>query len=342
MLPRWIFIFPLLLIATPAICDGGSTTDRPRSDCNIHFVDFFQESEGMDTLFLSMNENNIGHAMICGTPLMKIWEEHAPKRPRYSQGDDARLYWYSATDVLVAREVLAQEESRRDRLHPFICGFNPSDRFAVAHVERMLDWYPGLWQGIGEVFTRHDELSALTYGQTARADNKAMHRIYDLAEKHDLPVLLHSNATSVFESKLIYVEELERVLKRHPGTRFIWAHAGTSMAINRRRHLDRLLPELERLLSEFENLWIDLSWSVLDEYLLLEDGSPNPDWLALMEKHPDRFMIGSDALGKFESMGRKIAGFDPVLDALAPETADMIARANFLGVLPGGGFSLDQ
>lgn len=35
---------------------------------------------------------------------------------------------------------------QRKRFHPFLTGFNPVDKNAVSHIERMLDMYPGLWR----------------------------------------------------------------------------------------------------------------------------------------------------------------------------------------------------
>ncbi|MFO7905657.1 MAG: hypothetical protein R6U98_23570 [Pirellulaceae bacterium] len=56
--------------------------------------------------------------------------------------------------------------------------------------------YPDLWQGIGEVFTRHGDITALTEGDIPRANNEALARVYRLAAEYDLPVVLHSNITS--------------------------------------------------------------------------------------------------------------------------------------------------
>ncbi|CAM5551348.1 5-oxo-L-prolinase OS=Stutzerimonas stutzeri OX=316 GN=CXK95_16090 PE=4 SV=1 [Stutzerimonas stutzeri] len=89
----------------------------------------------------------------------------------------------------------------------------------------MLELHPGIWQGIGEIFTRHDDVTALTEGDTPRADNEALARVYHLAAEFDLPVLLHSNITSKRERNPLYLQELEEPLRNHPHTRFIWARA---------------------------------------------------------------------------------------------------------------------
>ncbi|VVN89692.1 hypothetical protein PS858_02419 [Pseudomonas fluorescens] len=305
------------------------------SDAHLHYVDFFQESAGMPKLLKAMADNRIDHVMISGIPVAKKWHEDEPKRPRYYAGDDADAYWYSATDTIVAAAVNKLTPEQRQHFHPFLSGFNPNDKNSAAHIQRVLDLNPGLWQGIGEVFTRHDDLTALTSGDTPRANNEAMTRIYHLAAENDLPVMLHSNITSKREKNPLYLAEIEEPLRNHPHTRFLWAHAGTSAEIHRHQtQLDFLLPTLTRMLEAYPNLYIDLSWSLLTPYLLDEQGKPREAWLKLVERFPERFMIGSDVVGRFNKLGQEIHGFDPLLDALPEEIARKVARDNFLSILP--------
>lgn len=316
---------------------GAEAREYRYSDAHLHYVDFFQESEGMPALLKAMDAAGIDQSMISGIPVAKKWHEDEPKRPRYYAGDDADAYWYSATDTYVAAALQPLSDEQRKRFHPFLTGFNPVDKNAVSHIERMLDLYPGLWQGIGEVFTRHDDLTALTSGETPRANNEAMTRVYHLAAERDLPVLLHSNITSKRERNPLYLAEIEEPLRNHPHTRFIWAHAGSSMEVHRHQtQMDFLLPVLTRLLEDYPNLYVDLSWSVLKPYLLDEQDVPRKAWLALVERYPTRFMLGSDVVGRFDSLGEEMDSFRPFLDALPEDVARRLAKDNFLAVLPKG------
>ncbi|MGY2400563.1 amidohydrolase family protein [Pseudomonas sp. SDO5271_S396] len=332
----WTHLSLALLFA--AVSLGAQARDYAYSDAHLHYVDFFQETAGMDKLLKAMADNRIEHVMISGIPVAKKWHEDEPKRPRYYAGDDADAYWYSATDVIVAAAVNALAPEQRRRFHPFLSGFNPNDKNSAAHIQRMLDLNPGLWQGIGEVFTRHDDLTAITAGDTPRANNEAMTRIYHLAAENDLPVMLHSNITSKRERNPLYLAEVEEPLRNHPHTRFIWAHAGTSKEIHRHQvQMDFLLPTLSRLLEAYPNLYIDLSWSMLTPYLLDDAGQPRPEWLALVARFPERFMLGSDVVGRFAKLGREMRRFDPFLDALPEDVAHKVARDNFLAILPRDG-----
>jgi predicted TIM-barrel fold metal-dependent hydrolase len=325
----------LLAFGALAVSTLAQSREYAYSDAHLHYVDFFQESAGMPALLAAMAKNRIEHVMISGIPVAKKWHEDEPKRPRYYAGDDADAYWYSATDVWVADAVKQLSAKQREHFHPFLSGFNPNDKNSAAHIQRMLDLNPGLWQGIGEVFTRHDDLTALISGDTPRANNEALMRIYTLAAQHDLPVLVHSNITSKREKNPLYLAEIEQPLGQHPRTRFIWAHAGTSAEIHRHQtQMDFLLPTLTRLLATYPNLYVDLSWSMLTPYLLDEQGSARPEWVALVERFPERFMLGSDVVGRFDKLGQELHSFDPFLDALPVEVAHKVAKDNFLQVLP--------
>jgi len=322
-----------LFLCLPLAC--AQARDYRYSDAHLHYVDFFQETDGMQKLLKAMDAGGIDHVMISGIPVAKKWHENEPKRPRYYAGDDAPVYWYSATDVLVAAALEELDEEQRKRFHPFLSGFNPNDKNADAHIRRMLELHPGLWQGLGEVFTRHDDVTALTEGDTPRANNEALTRVYHLAAEFDLPVLLHSNITSKRERNPLYLAELEEPLRNHPHTRFIWAHAGTSMELHRHQEkLEFLHDTVSRLLDDYPNLYIDLSWTMLRPYLLDEQGNPDPKWVALVEQYPDRFVIGSDVVGRFDSLASGMQAFEPFLDALPESVAQGVARDNFLALLP--------
>lgn len=317
----------------PLLADEPDTTAEPvryrLSDCHLHLVDFLQRTDGARAVLAAMDRAGVDEAMISGMPLVKEWARTERVQPQYYLDDDGRCYWYSATDVLVAREVSALPEADRKRLHPFICGFNGADRNAVDHVKRMLEWYPDFWAGIGEVMARHDDLTALTYGDPPSADWDSLAPIYELAAENDLPVSIHSNISSVWRRKPVYLEEMENALRKHPKTRFIWCHAGVS----RRIVVPTLAEDLRRLLTTYSNLSIDISWVFFDAYLM-QEGKPDEKWVALIEEFPTRFLIGSDKVGKFADYPREIQRYYRLLDALKPETAKKVGRDNFLALLP--------
>ena len=286
----------------------------------------------MDAFFKAMDDTGVSESVVIGMPVVKKWDEGDAKRPTYYLDNDSRTYWYSATDFLVARAVLDLPKDKQARLHPFICGFNSADRNAVDHVERMLALYPNFWQGIGEVFLRHDDLTALTYSDVPRATSSAFGRLLDLAAARDLPVLVHSDIGPASLEQPDYLGEIESAIGTHPNTRVIWAHAGISRRIVIANHTDIL----RRMLGQYPNLTVDLSW-VIFEQEIAPGGALDRRWVSLIEEYPARFVIGSDTVGFFDQYRPTLWRYYLLLDALKPETARRVAHDNFLALLPARG-----
>ena len=81
---------------------------------------------------------------------------------------------------------------------------------------------------------------------------------------------------------------------------------------------------------------MDLSWSVREHYLI-KDGEPRAAWVALIEDHPDRFVLGSDVVGHFDSIGAILGEYRPLLDALPKPVADKLRAENARALLPERG-----
>jgi hypothetical protein len=317
--------FLLLLVAATA------AAQQPKYqivDGHLHFLNFVQETAGMDAFFKAMDDTGVTESAVIGMPVVKKWDEGDAQRPTYYLDNDARTYWYSATDFLVAKAILDLPKEKQARLHPFICGINSADRNAVDHVERMLAIYPNFWQGIGEVFLRHDDLTALTYGDVPRATSTAFGRLLDTAASHNLPVLVHSDIGAAWLEKPDFLDEVEQAFKTHPNTRIIWAHAGISRRIVIPNHTEIL----RRMVAQYPNLTIDLSW-VIFEQEIAPGGVLDRKWVTLIEEFPTRFVIGSDTVGAFDQYKGTLQRYYILLDALNPVTAKKVAHDNFLGLL---------
>jgi hypothetical protein len=94
------------LLAVTAIAATASEAAR-YTDGHLHTVDFFQQGAPLATLISAMDAAGVGNAMVSGMPLMKKWHENEPKRPDTYAGDDAGVYWFSATDAYLAKALEA-------------------------------------------------------------------------------------------------------------------------------------------------------------------------------------------------------------------------------------------
>ena len=109
----------LLMVAGLASAGEGGWVDA-----HLHYVDFMQQSDGSEAMLAAMDEAGVEDAWLFGLPVVKKWQQDAPRRPRYYLGDEAPLYYYSATDDIVAGAVRDLPEDQRRRLAPFISGFS--------------------------------------------------------------------------------------------------------------------------------------------------------------------------------------------------------------------------
>lgn len=316
------------------------TGTKPRYDIvdsHLHFLDFTQDSDGFVPLVRAMDAAGVSEAAVFGMPMQKKWDYLMKEKPLYYMSNDSRCYYYSATDYILANELLSMPEEIRSRFHPFCCGFDCTDKYAVTQIERLLNMYPDFWAGIGELMSRHDDLTALTYGEGIHMDSPAFRMIFDLAADYGLPVLVHHNISPQNASVPLYEDELIRALEYNPKTKIIWAHVGVS----RRIEMDELLIIAARLLNDHPNLYVDISWIFFENYVrgdLMRRNEPVDTgifadmWALVIEKYPDRFMIGSDKVGHWADYPAEILKYYMLLDRLKPETAERLCRKNALSL----------
>jgi predicted TIM-barrel fold metal-dependent hydrolase len=295
----------------------------PVVDAHLHFVDFIQESDGIQRLVAAMDAGRISKAVLFGLPVKKKWDAAEKHAPHYYLDDNSRCYYFQGTDEIVAAEFLRLPAATRRRFAPLVCGFNPTDKYAARDIERMLDKY-AFWRGIGEVLCRHDDLTNMTNEETARVNHPALCDVYELCASRSLPVLIHQNSTSVsIHDDYEHLDELEEVLLRFPKTTFVWAHCGISRRVYHKNYHEMVAT----LLGRNPHLYVDISWIVYDD-VISSELEPKKHWLETISRHADRFCLGSDLCGHFEHLGKSLARYNGLLRRLTPRTRNLIASGN--------------
>jgi len=386
-----LLLVVLLLVSAGNAQDRSSPEKISIADAHFHLLDFLQNSAYLDPdsgeemspivarslphfqshhrlkLFLDkMDEANVSHAMVSGMPFVKKWSADVPVRSKYYLDSGSRVVRARDTDYVVALSFVAFQAAEPQRykqefprLAPFICGFNETDLGAVDMIAKRITEFPGLWKGIGEVMSHHDDLSNLTTGERSRANHPALFRIFDFAGEFGLPVSIHHNIGPISSDgsprDAEYLGEILDAFEEFPQTTFIYAHAG----ISRRVVVENLTGILDRyVLTPHQNhVLIDLSWVVFEEYLLDKDnngdvkrdrvsGKPliRQEWIELIEKFPGNFLLGSDLVGDFtgDQYKKEIRKFDPLLGQLKPEVAKQVASLNWLRIVPKEGLTLPE
>ena len=304
-------------------------------DSHLHYLDFIQKSDGFGPLVKAMDASGVKDAIVFGMPMAKQWDENMKTPPTYYLSNDSRCYYYPATDYILAEELLAQPQEVQDRFYPFICGVNTNDKYAADHIRQLLNLYPNFWCGIGEIMSRHDDLTALTYGEAPHINSDTFKEIFDLAAEYDLPVLVHHNITGQNINDVIYLDELKEALAYNRDCKIIWAHMG----ISRRVEVKDLAEIVDDLLKNNKNLYVDISWVVYDYYFLggfpsdFEYSDSIDEWVNLINKYEDRIMIGTDKVGHFSTYPEEIFKYYTLLDKLEPEVAQKICRDNALSLI---------
>ena len=179
----------------------------------------------------------------------------------------------------------------------------------------------GRFRGIGEISAVHFPSPGLPEADYDPS-GPTLTGILALARKHRLPVLLHIEWTRL--------RELSVLLERFADVAVIWAHGGYTPLFVARRMLER-----------HPNLTYELSartWAVhprSPDYTILRDGQAVwPQWLALIEAMPERFVVGTDASQRSaESEAMKFASVQSFLRQLSPAARERVARANLLKLL---------
>jgi predicted TIM-barrel fold metal-dependent hydrolase len=179
----------------------------------------------------------------------------------------------------------------------------------------------GRFRGIGEIAAVHFPSPGLPEADYDPS-GPTLAGILGLARKHRVPVLLHVEWTRI--------RELSALLERFPDVAVIWAHGGYTPLFVARRMLER-----------HPNLTYELSartWAVhprSPDYTILRDGQAVwPQWLALIEAMPERFVVGTDASQRRADMEEmKFASVQAFLRQLSPSTQERVARANVLKLL---------
>jgi len=325
----WVAALTLIIVA-PA-CPQANPYEF--NDSHFHLTTYVQE--GVDIRdFVTMMGNKTGRVALFGLPLQQQWSYRVDgdRAPTYYLHSDAPMYYYSFTDAWIAMAYKSLPKEQQARFDPMITGFNPSDMYAVDHIRRVLQTFPGVFTGIGE-FTIHKEfVSAKIPGQVASLEDPALDRILDFAAESGLLVLIHSDIDIPFAkegSEPAYLSQIKSLFKRHPNATIIWAHMGLGRVVrpgtNYAAHIEEILRD-----PAFHHVYFDISWDEVAKYLVA-----NPDATRstadLMRRYPNRFLFGTDCAAPDDQAKylKVFNQYQPLWQSLDAETSRKVRLANY-------------
>lgn len=295
------------------------------SDAHFHPKDFVMHGEHLSEIYEKSQNNCVDKILTSSLPLLEHWADKTKKRPTYYTDDKSKFYWNTISDIPTFEEYRHLPDAQKKKFYFLVNGFLHFDLGAIEAVKSTLELYPDLpIVGFGEIFGEHDIMSD-QMNPPSKINSPALDPIYELAAQKNWFVMVHNNlANRSFRGPIepVYLVALREILQKHRKTTFLWAHAG----IMRNIVVDDLPKILDELLKENKNLYIDLSFVVLENYIMHE-GTVCKDWIALIEKYPNRFLFGTDDLGSYKNF-TDVKKYIPLLDALKPETAEKFATKN--------------
>lgn len=315
------------------------------NDSHFHLTNYVQQGPSARE-FLRIMGTKVGRVALFGIPLQQTWsfENSGDFAPTYYLQSDAPLYYYSFTDAWIATQYLSLSEAERARFDPMITGFNPADMYAVDHIRRVLETYPGVFSGIGE-FTIHKEfVSSKVAGDVASLTDPALDRIFAFCAESGLLVLIHSDIDVPFakEGTLpVYLSQMKELLRRHPKTTVIWAHTGLGRVVHPVRgqsgaepaeRSPRHLDILEGILGDpgLGHVHFDISWSEVAKYVVATKVGLDRT-AALLDRFPDRFLFGTDEVAPRDQQGYLAVyrQYAPLWQTLPPETREKVLVRNY-------------
>jgi len=159
----------------------------------------------------------------------------------------------------------------------------------------------GVHKGIGEFHLHGKDIHT-----------PVLKRITEIAVQRGL--YLHAHSDDVAVTELFAIE---------PRSKIIWAHAGMSSGA----------AAVGALMDRHANLWADLSYRYGD---VAPGGTIDPAWRALLIRHADRFLLGSDTwtTSRWEQVVGMAGEARRFLQQLPPEVADKIASKNLERLFP--------
>lgn len=324
-------MFAAFVLAVPVAY--AQTNQYQFNDSHFHLTNYIQEGPSLST-FLAMMGNTTGRVALFGVPLQQLWSYRVSgdRPPTYYLNSDAPLYYYSFTDAYIAMAYKSLPREAQLRFDTMITGFNLTDMYAVDHIRRVLQTFPGVFSGIGE-FTIHKEfVSSKVAGEVASLLDPAVDRILDFAGEAGLVTILHEDVDVPFpksQGTPLYLEQMRELLARHPKTTIIWAHPGLGRVI---RPPKGHAANLAAILSDarYSNVYFDISWDEVAKYIVDPQG-PLDISADLLNRFPDRFLFGTDEVAPADAQQyqRVFVQYGPLWKRLNPVTNEKVRKTNY-------------
>ena len=301
------------------------------NDVHFHLTNYVQRGLNARQYFEIVG-GRVGRVAMFGIPLQQKWDYFisGDRAPDYYLLSDASLYYYSFVDAVIAAQYLSLSDDQKARVDPMITGFNPTDMYAADHIRRVLLTFPGVFSGIGEFSVHKEFVSSKVARHAASLRNPSLDLILETVAEIGLVAILHCDIDTVRAGESPnHFDNLLRLLAKHPDASIIWAHTGLGRFVG---PADEHLEILDVMLADdrYDHVVLDISWDEVAKYAIA-DADTTAAWAALIEKHPTRFLFGTDSVAplNWNQYAKTYVDYQPLWDRLGDEARAQVVRLNY-------------
>lgn len=321
------------------------------NDSHFHLTNYVQKGTDVRK-YLEIMGDKVCRSTLFGIPLQQTWSHgnSGDYAPTYYLQSDAPLYYYSFTDAYIANAYKKLTSEQQKRIDPMITGFNPADMYAVDHIRRVLETYPGVFTGIGEFSIHKEFVSSKVAGDTASLTDPALDKILEFAGEAGLVVILHNDIDMPFAkagAEPVYLSQMKALLNRHKKSTIIWAHVGLGRIVHpvqaqaspgtaQRSPFSEIVGSI---LNDpaYGHVYFDISWDEVAKYAISSPEAIN-NTSEMLNKYPDRFLFGTDNVAPADQ-ATQIRIYDmwsPVSAKLTPANREKIFKGNYVRLFDEG------
>lgn len=240
-----------------------------------------------------------------------VWKRLPPQQAiRFLVENNIQRAVFSSTPAAGTERLY---ELAPERIIPFIRPYRSlRDVLTWHHNPEIVDYIrqqakKGIYRGLGEFHVWFHQLDG----------NSIVPELMQIAADHNWAISAHTD-----------IHTIKALIGMQPGLPVVWAHCGFS----REAH------EIRALIEQYPTAYCDMS---LYEKLQDENDNLRPEWKALMEAHPERFMVAVDTYkeARWGELQQHTRAIQEWLAQLSPRAAKMIASGNVARLFPVSGIA---
>lgn len=188
--------------------------------------------------------------------------------------------------------------------------------------------YPKKFNWAGEVNLVKQALFSHGHQIPSKQTIKNWQPFMDLLASENIPIAIHSDIGNDSQATQ-YLPLFDDVLARFPDNKIVWLHMGISKE-QLKLPIKKHIAILHQRLAKHNNLYIDLSWRILQENYF--NSTKNRQlYVDLIHQFPDRFITGSDIVATKSTQYKHYKGTIAKNSALFPLLNDSAYRLIVLG-----------